>query len=542
MIRRLLDLVRDIPGLGRTGRALAALGTGTTTWFVNTLVVLIATPVYIEVLGADGYGTWLFVLSVVAVLGFTDLRVGTAVIPYAIRFLASGDVRALARLYAAALILRVAMAALLLCVVVLVSGALMSAGRVDAARVGEAVVSLRLLAATLILNWVYTVYEGLVVAKQAEYRLIWPNLLRAVTAPVFAITLVYTMGDMRALALGQLAAAVLALIAVIPVFVREYPTLALLPRFPDWRTMKRLTSLSGWLMADGVAAAAFLNADTLIIQARLDSAAVTAYSVTWFAYFAVFQAVTRSFGVAIAGLGDLIAQAPPQRVAALLTLAYALSGLLSAVLAPVLFVLSDWFVREWVGSESYAGSGAALAFALTFAQLVWAYPSLMILIATGRMRNKVLMTLVGGVLSIGLAVSLAGPLGLAGVALANTSALAATLTWYVPYAARQCYAPARVDWGGVARVFATALGLGIAAAGALGVLATSERSVAAVALSGAGFTALAVGLALVFLPGPIRRELSLRASVLTRASRGRRPLTDNGSEVETVRQHSQESC
>lgn len=510
IITRIKNGLSELPSRGRTGRVAAALGTGTVTWLINTAVIIAVTPVFLAQLGADGYGVWLFVLSTVALLGLGDIRVGTAIIPYAIRYLAADDKTSLHELYSAAFFLRAIMSLLLILTAIGMGQWLLELGDLDPNDFEPALHTLWLMASAVAIRWIGSVYESLVISCQAEYRLIWANLARAILAPLIGAVLVFHFDDIRALGWSHLIAIILALSLQFREYRRQYPSLGAIPSMPRWAMFTRIGSLSIWFALDGLAAAAFMNADKVIIQNRLGSEQVASYAITWFLYFTMYQAISRIAGVVTVGVGDVLAKKPDGSGASVLTTLYSVISMVSFSIIPIAASVSPVFVSLWAGKELYAGHATSVAMSLILLQMAFSYPSIIILTATGRIKSKVIISVIGGVLAISIGYMLAPRLGLLGVAAGNCVAMLVTLTWFLPLTASRQAAPIEISWCVVSKVAVTSLIVGLCAAGILLLaVALDVPRILILALS-AALTFFAVLLSLRLSPKIIRDALRTR--------------------------------
>jgi O-antigen/teichoic acid export membrane protein len=216
------------------------------------------------------------------------------------------------------------------------------------------------------------------------------------------------------------------------------PTLRVAPSLFDWTMFRALGATGGWATISQLGGMLYLNID-LIVANRLFGADLGGK------YAAVLQIpyLLTSLSLAVGGIFppttyQLYALGDMEALVAFLRRSIRFLGLVMAVPIGLICGFSEPLLRLWLG-PSFSGFAPLLVLMTVYMCLTVAmYPLYAVPMAANRVKAQGLVTLAVGVVNLGLALFLAGPLGwgLYGVAAAIGIAMTVRYVLFIPlYAA-----------------------------------------------------------------------------------------------------------
>jgi len=390
---------------------------------LSIVYALFITPLVIGVLDKDLYGVWSFLNGLLAYSSLFYVGLGAAFIKYLAQYKATNDRRAVNRLASVVLVIYglIGVVCLLLSIGLapFVPSLLAAPLGPEAAR--QTVVAFMLLGSRLLFMFVATVFSGVLIAEERIATAALVNIAGTIGRFIVVPLLLNHGLPLITLAIIMTASAGVEATAMIVVAMRAVPSLRILPALPSLDELRMLygfgfkaffIDLSAWLVS---------YTDVVVIGLLIGAAGVAVYSVP-------LQLVT--YGrVAVQGMTSALL---PRLTAyetigdrAALASAYTrvarVTNYVAGFIALNLLTLGVPFLRLWVGDEFADGSFAILTcLALAgYCQAVSTQTAVPFYQAMNALRAPVIVLLVEGGANLALSIWLAGPLGVAGVAVAT---------------------------------------------------------------------------------------------------------------------------
>jgi len=200
----------------------------------------------------------------------------------------------------------------------------------------------------------------------------------------------------------------------------------LLPRLRrvTWSAVQRLTSLGGMFFVIQIAALVLFQTDNLIIAHYLGAAAVTPYSVTWrlFTYTMIFQILASpSYWPAYA---EAFARGDRAWVRRSFRTNFRITVASTVILALPLVVYGQWIIRKWAGSAAVPSSGLLLWMAIWSVIYAATCSQSLILASSSRLRGQMIYSLSAAIVNIVLTILLVRKIGQTGAVMGTISAYA----------------------------------------------------------------------------------------------------------------------
>ncbi len=279
-----------------------------------------------------------------------------------------------------------------------------------------------------------------------------------------------------------------------------------------------LLGLSVWYSAGEAITKLLLASDVIILGMVLSPAAVTPYVLTGYAARMAVNVHVLAAGGAIPGIGGVIGLRQHEKALALRNELLAVTWLFAATVGVTILLWNRSFLGLWVGSQNYAGTWVNLLIVFIMAQTAFVRSDAYVIDSALQLRQRVLVTVVAAVLTIGLGILGTLRFGMLGLC---AGILAGRLTQSIayPHLVRRCLGvTSRASLGTIARPLATMAVLFTAAAYFGDRMLVQHWITWIVGVAG---TALAVfGLALVTgLPGDARAAVLRRGRELARRIR-----------------------
>jgi O-antigen/teichoic acid export membrane protein len=406
---------------------------------VGGVVFIVLTPVIVREIGTEAYAVWVLAHTIAFYLAFLDLGFANAQVRYHARFAAREQSRAVGEVIATSIVALTGaglVAALLGIGLALIRPEKWLEVSPALARDFESV--LILLSVNMLVSFagaaVENIYEG---AQRFDLRNIRSIALRIITAGVQLWFLYRGAGVVELVAIEVAANCLkLALDVVLTSYV-----------LPGWwrgvatfhkRVWRRLRSFALWTSADEVLTEGSAQLDHFLIAALFPLVLLTPYSlctsVAGVMLMAVHPVVETFFPLA----SGLDAQSRREDLSRLLIAGTKVATAIAAPIAILLLFFGTQGIELWV-PEAADGITQGLMAAVVFDYLtsMYLWTATVILVAIGRTRLVVTLTLVEIVVGVVLMVVLAPIYGLIGIALASFIAnVAIGFVLQVPISAR----------------------------------------------------------------------------------------------------------
>jgi O-antigen/teichoic acid export membrane protein len=393
-------------------------------YVLSALSAIIAAPFLIRGLGKAGYGEYVLGLSLVAPLGMMSFGVSAATIRYISEAFAHGDRESAARIVRNSLFLNLltGVAGVTLCLVF--RDALLA--RLFKAGQGEVAAASQLLI-LFALSWPLSQMQGTLAAVdigRLSFRswAIKANLttliLLSVPVSVAAVT-----GSPTSTAAGRLVAVMLCVALWGVDVARTLGWRAVRPS-GDLSVLRRMAGFSGWQVANDLGTVVNNQADTWVVAARLDTAAVGSMNALMSVTSAVSGLINRLSDSLFPGAARLAAEG--RRDAAFSTVCGA--GRLTSFIVFVPLVALAWLagdIGRYLGGEAMVSDASVLLplLAAGTALSVQSAPLSQFLLGTDGNRWLFPMTLLNGLIGGALTYVLAIPLGVESIGWATIASL-----------------------------------------------------------------------------------------------------------------------
>jgi membrane protein EpsK len=275
-------------------------------------------------------------------------------------------------------------------------------------------------------------------------------------ARVATIVLLFTLmaPAVTHVGVGMLVVGISSLIGSVLVWRHLMPGLRIAPRHFSWQTMRQMSGTSGWMVVSQVGAMLYLGIDLIIVNRMIGPVAAGQYGaiLIWSTMLrSVSATITSVFAptvIALYARGDI------QAVARYVRQVVKMLGLLIALPIGLVCGFSEPLLRLWLGEEFVPLAPLMSLLTVHLCVNAGVGPLFSVNHATNRVRVPGIVTCVGGVLNLGLAILLAGPVGwgMYGVAAAGAIMLTAKNALFTPiYAAHVLGVPPmtfmRETWG-----------------------------------------------------------------------------------------------
>jgi len=170
---------------------------------------------------------------------------------------------------------------------------------------------------------------------------------------------------------------------------------------------------SGWNLVNKL----LISSDVVILGMLISSSTVTIYVLTGYMAQTSIAAMTMMIGATMPGLGGLIGEKKYAKVIKLRNEMLWISSLLGGVLGSMVLLWNQSFITLWVGREYYAGMWVNFLLVLIAVQLLFLRNETYLIDLTLNVRRKVILGLVGALVSIGVSILLIPNLGIIGLCL-----------------------------------------------------------------------------------------------------------------------------
>lgn len=405
-------------------RWLFNIGSGYADSLVGGLIFLLLTPVLVRGVGAEGYALWVLGHTIAFYLGFLDLGFGNAQVRYHARFAAKDRpdrVRTVVATSAASLLISGFVAVLLGSALAFVPAHAWL--DVSGVRPDEFRAVMFLLAVNMLVSFggaaVENIYEG---ASRFDLRNVRSIAMRILTA----LALVHTVlrgGSVVDLIAIELAASSLRLAADLVITARLLPDWwRSSPEFrgPTWR---RIRGFALWTSLDEVLTEGGAQLDHVLIALLFPLALLTPYALCTGIAAVLFLAVEPMVETFFPMASGMHASRRKADLARLLLSGSKVATAIAAPLAIYLIVFGDQLLELWVPEvAAELPTGLMTLIVLDYTTSVYLWTSTVVLVAMGRTRLAVALTVSEIALGIALVLALAPTFGLPGLAFASLAA------------------------------------------------------------------------------------------------------------------------
>jgi O-antigen/teichoic acid export membrane protein len=375
-------------------------------------------PLTLHHLGAERYGLWVTLFSLLSWLSLADLGLGNGLIN-ALSEAFAHNRRDLAREYVSTSLWGLACMAGVLGLVLGIAVPLVdwsSLMRIGTSAVAEEFRDATVLAAVIFLiSLPLSVVGRVYIAAQRPATANFWTVIYSIAGAAGLLIAIASDGGLLALVVGfsggQLAAS---LASALWLFGRQYPDLRPATRISRY-CLRRVFGLATSFFLVQIATLLLFQSANVLISHRLGPSHVTPYQLTWMLF--MFATLPQQLiGANIwAAIGEAYAKADVRWIRNLYR-RYALLG--AATGGPVIVVLvlcADPLIRWWVGPQAAPSRNLVLWMAAWACVLLVVQPAVAVLAGTGQLRRYAILSLVGAGVSVLAAYFLLGIFGPSGV-------------------------------------------------------------------------------------------------------------------------------
>ena len=299
-------------------------------------------------------------------------------------------------------------------------------------------------------------FSALLVANQQIHVDNAIGFLNIVIRTVLTVVLLKAGWGMYSLAAANLAAKGTSASLAVARTYRLIPGLQIRRKFASWETLKGIGHLGIWFSLGGLAGIISGALDRVMTAKIISVDMVTTLTLTGRLYSLSNILLSQITDTARPMLGQLFGQKKMGDVLRVYRHLFALSTGSAMIAAACMWAGNGSFVTRWVGGANYGGTALDVALAVNLVVFVWILPNRAVLSANLAVRPQVLVRLLEGIVSLGLAILLGKMYGLIGIVVATGLASLATSIWLLPLlTARMFERPfMRFLWDDASRVLA----------------------------------------------------------------------------------------
>ena len=396
----------------------------------TVLVSIVSTPILLYYLGDERMGAWRVASEWFNYLVLVEVGFGPAVGVLLFRAMAAGDALRAASTVRFALRSYVALALVQLPLGILIAWRLPRLIHVDRGLVNEFRIA-ALLAQLALFLAPFSIFRILLETQQRGYIVVLALVAQSISTTSSCILFSWMGWGL----IGQSLAALIGLVLLYVILSRF--GLASLPPLHSVPTA-RIDLGSLWKLAwpyavTGLTTRLNLLTDNIVVGFVLGPTAAFVFYVTQRLPMLTSQQIKAMVDATWAGLADLKAKgrhdAYEARIVELSRLVIGLGLTLTGTVA----AYNHAFIRNWVGSAYYGGDllSAATAVGLVVGVFQALFASTLDIQGDARLRTHV--SLIGAFLNLGLSITLARLMGMAGVAIGTLVAYVATEAWFGPF-------------------------------------------------------------------------------------------------------------
>jgi O-antigen/teichoic acid export membrane protein len=224
------------------------------------------------------------------------------------------------------------------------------------------------------------------------YKRVGILALSIVVGGVLTVYAVETGGDIRAVAMAQVAASFFYLVIFFSVVKKYLPWLKL--RRPSSGQVKDFYSVSIWFMLWEVFSKGIFLGEIIILGLFASSELVASYAITAFAASTVSVVVVTAIAATLPGFGSILEKKEYEKAAKLRKESAAYISFLIFSIGCLVLLLNESFVNVWVGGKQFAGPVENILIVITAMQLVFIRKDASFINLGINIKKKVLLGLV----------------------------------------------------------------------------------------------------------------------------------------------------
>ena len=390
------------------------------------------TPFVVHRLGNVAYGVWVLVVSLNSYMGLLDLGLRGAVTRYVSRGVTEQNRAESADAVSGALWIRLWMSAAIVISSLVFAVVFTKIFQVPSELQQDARLAILATAASLAITLSCGVFAGVLAGLHRFDQLSSVSILQTSTRVIGIIWLLHHGHGILALALWELASAVVANALLIFLCFRSYPTLKIRIGRPSRETIRKLWNYSFYVFLINVAAQLVYYTDNLVVGAFAGAVAVSFYAIGGSLITYARQVVGSMTATFMPLASGFEAQGSHQNLRRLLIHGTRATLIVSLPLELALFLRGETFISLWMGPQYAHPSGTVLRI-LLISLIVSSGSSACggIVFGMEKHRPVALWAILEGFANLGLSIFLVRRIGIYGVAWGTTipSLIVEVLLW-----------------------------------------------------------------------------------------------------------------
>jgi O-antigen/teichoic acid export membrane protein len=423
--------------MSRTKRTLLAVLSRYVGMVVSAIISFVVVPITLKYVSKADYGLWVAMGEVLGYLAVLDFGVGAAVTRLAARLREDRETTQLSRLLSTAFCVNSVFSLLFILVGVELLTVLPHWRAIPADRFPLAKALFLIMIARGAVMFPVRVAANILVGLQMQVAVNLLNVAGTILSPVIYVVMLRHGAGIVALPIGMLSATFLTSVPTFLILKRVVSSLKLSLRLVTWEEARHLFSWSFLFFLNNVAVLVIYYTDNIVVASQVNLVAVSRFSLTstlllyWQAFILTVSESAMPGAVELAKRGEI----DTLRSVFLVIMRNTMGGCFCIALT--MGMANQAFVRLWVGNGVYGGDVLTAVFAVILLHRTAMGVYSMAVIATGRIRGVVVMSVIEAALNLGLSLYFAKTMGMLGVALGTTTAGLLTSGWYVPMVVMQ---------------------------------------------------------------------------------------------------------
>lgn len=267
------------------------------------------------------------------------------------------------------------------------------------------------------------VFNGLLIASKRVYVENILGISLFLLRTVLAVGFLIAGMKLMALAWSYLIATVV--ISVVAYFRvrKELPEITMRIRLYRVEYLRDLLGNGLWFSIGGIAGILIVGMDRFMVGRYMSLEAVAAFVVTGKLYYIAEKMHSQIFNVMRPYFSQLHGQGEMKAIGRMYHAAFSGALLLSLSMASSIYLINEWFISWWIGSEYYIGNMVSFLFALNFVLQSSVLPNrILSASALYRLPQQNIARVSEGLLNLGLTIVLVSSCGIVGVLLASVIA------------------------------------------------------------------------------------------------------------------------
>jgi O-antigen/teichoic acid export membrane protein len=401
-------------------------------------VTLLLTPFMLHRLGADAYGVWVLALTLTFSAGYlslTDLGLQQA----AVRFIADArrtwDEAGITGIYSTTFAIFVAVALPVALLLIALGPSLVGIFSLKPSLHHAAGISFQLIGAQILFDLPAMAFRAVLEGAQRFIAIRLIDLFRVVAMAISIVVLLSAGNGIVALAAASTVVSLAAALAFAAIVTATEPSARLRLRAVTRARIRQLMGFGGALFVLRIVSVMYRQMDKLIIGVALTTAAVTQYEIANKVYAAMVVLFTISSSALLPAAAFMRLDRARMRELFLRGTSYSVALLLPVMVAVVVYAHD--LIVGWVGQAYASSAGLVRILFLWLALGTFDVVGTTILIALGRLRRIVKLSVIWVVTNLLLSIALVGPFGVAGVIWATSITYLPLLVAYTSMCLRE---------------------------------------------------------------------------------------------------------